>query len=785
MNAGTEGITVNRVTFHFGKNGLPERIILPEELDSNDLLAAPGQWNIADETGRKLEVVMDAESEMEVRRKKDHTSVKFHALKLSGDDTLSMTVRYTLYDDGAVFAEPFLVGTVCHPPKLSKLELVLPLALKQYSRIRFAMPYRPKTVDGKLIQTSAPERELVPGDDRIVKDGIFPQIGLYVCSEKGPAFYAEIFMESDGSAAGKNADTCSSVLWKDGNPTLSWNFQSRPDAPVCGPWQWRNRFGFVIAPAPRERRYPPFAMYHYFDNFQRYPTDQALQAVADSGADVLIIHENWRTDIQNGGIPLDRKRLKEVVDFAHSRNIRVALYMRGSEPSVDENHLDWFSEVLTPGFDGLYMDYGGPFGFKRPASEFYPGGSIRFRHHHNLAQLRRDTVERTGIVLSHTGPMYSAIGMTGNLIDGYVSGEGERGLLLRSRFDHAYYSMAAVCSGTLWSAAFPEYGSKEIVPFLAATGQYPHVPLGTQFKSCSLSHPPVPGINDAPFAPLWRLWQLMKGKEDLAVFNDYNSYGVFPKQENVSHYMMISGTERAVCIYGNFSKEPVKVDPAVFWEKTSFPAEGKKITLCMDLKAVPWDGKTPFELPGLGVAAICIGDADFAAYERPWPALCEQGKKYLETVEEQKRLRKCPAEADNYFLRIKVPDIALSYENSMVLDLYDNRFVLGEVMEDGSFRKLGYLGSKGFQKEETKQEEFVMNGEESPWIDLKAILGSGTKNLAVWSLHRGDLYYVNTPFYSFIQAELGTKEGKADYMIQFMNELEDDRAFLHFTVKIR
>ena len=779
------GITVNRVTFYFGKNGLPEKIILPAELDNNDLLAAPGQWNILDGKGNRLEVVMGEDSGMDVLRKKDNTAVIFHKLRLLGDDTLFMDVRYTLFDDGVVFAEPFLFGNICNPPELSKLELVLPLSMQKYPTIRFAMPYRPKTVDGKLIQTSAPERELVPGDDRIIEDGIFPQIGLYVCSEKGPSFYAEIFMESDGSAAGKNADTNSSVIWKDGNPTLTWNFQNKSDAPVCGPWQWRNRFGFVIAPAPVQRKYPPFAMYHYFDNFQRFPTDQALQAVADAGADVLIIHENWRSDIQNGGLPIDRKRLKEVVDFAHAHNIRVALYMRGSEPSVDENHLDWFAENLTPGYDGLYMDYGGPFGFKRAACELFPGGSIRFCHHHNLAVLRRNTVEKTGIVLSHTGPMYSAIGMTGNLIDGYVSGEGERGLLLRSRFDHAYYSMAAVCSGSLWSAAFPEYGSKEIVPFLAATGQYPHVPLGTQFQSCSLSHPSVPGINDAPFMPLWRLWQLMKGKEDLAVYNDYNSYGIFPKEENVSHYMMISGSDRAVCIYGNFSKNPVKVNPAIFWEKTSFAAEGKKITLCMDGKAVAWDGRTPFELAGLGVAAICVGEADFAAYERPYPALCKQGEDHLAKVKKQEELRKCPEEAENYFLRIKVPDIAITYENSMVLDLYDNRFVLGEVMEDGSFKQLGYLGNKGFQKEETKQEEFVMNGQESPWIDLKAVLGSGTKNLAIWSLHRGDLYYVNTPFYSFIQAELGKEKGKADYMLEFMNELEDDRAFLHFTVKIK
>lgn len=779
-----KSVTVNRVTYLFGANGLPKEIRLPAELDNANLLLDAAEWEIRDENNNLLSVNFTSDSTMEVIKKSDYTTVNFHALQVGENNPLYINIRYSLYDDGAVFAEPFLFGTICNPPKLSKMALIFHLNMANYEKIRFAMPYRPKEVDGKLIQTSAPERELVPGDDRIIEDGIFPQIGLYCISANDVAFYAEIFMESDGSAAGKNADTESSVIWDSGNPTLTWNFQNRPDAPVCGPWQWRNRFGFVIAPAPIERKFPPFAMYHYIDNFKRYPDDETLASIADSGADVLIIHENWRSDIQNGGQPINLKQLREVIDFAHKHNIRVALYMRGSEPSVGENYLDWFSELLIPDYDGLYMDYGSPFGFMKKPDELNPGGSILFRHHYNLARLRRETAGKNGFVLSHTGPMYSAIGMTGGLIDGYVSGEGEKGLLIRSQFDHAYFSMAAVCSGSLWSAAFPEYGSKVIIPFLAATGQYPHVPLGTQFKSCSLSHPPCGGINDQVFMPLWRLWQLMKGKTDLKVYNDYNSYGIFPKEKNISHYMMCKDDELAVCIYGNFSKETQKVNASINWEKTDFNAKNKKVTLCINGEAIPFNGDF-FEIPPLGVAAIVVGEANFSAYTRAFPELTEKGKNYLKKVEMQKKYRECPEEADNYYLRISVPDIAITYENSMVLDLYDNRFVLGEVAEDGTFKKLGYLGKNGFQKEETAKENFVTNGMESPWIDLKEIVGSGTKHLAIWSLHRGDLYYVNVPFYSFIQVELGKKSGHSDYMIEFMNELEEDRAFIHFTVKIK
>jgi hypothetical protein len=270
----------------------------------------------------------------------------------------------------------------------------------------------------------------------------------------------------------------------------------------------------------------------------------------------------------------------------------------------------------------------------------------------------------------------------------------------------------------------------------------------------------------------------------LRVFNDYNSYGIFPKDENISHYLMYADDDRAVCIYGNFSKESQKVDTSINWGKTTFKRADKKVTLCIDGKAVPFDGDS-FDLPPLGVAAIVVGEADFAAYMRPFPKQGDKAKRYLAKVAEQKRLRACPNEAENYFMRVSVADIAITYENSMVLDLYDNRFVLGEVAEDGTFKKLGYIGKNGFQTEETKQEDFVTNGMQSQWIDLKEICGSGTKNLAILSLHRGDLYYVNVPFYSFVEVELGTKKGETDYKLEFMNELENDRSFINFTVKIK
>ena len=104
---------------------------------------------------------------------------------------------------------------------------------------------------------------------------------------------------------------------------------------------------------------------------------------------------------------------------------------------------------------------------------------------------------------------------------------------------------------------------------------------------------------------------------------------------------------------------------------------------------------------------------------------------------------------------------------------------------DGKYNKLGYFAKDGFRKDPPEQKDFVMAGEESVWIPLKQLLGKGKKHLAIRSMHRGDRYYVNLPFYSFIELEVARTPGKAEYRLFFLNELEDDRSYLHFDLDFK
>ena len=784
-------IESGQLRYTFAANGMLQGIFMPEEFGSVNLIRESSSLVLAYVDGREFSPAAGKIAPVRWKSRNGAEMFEFGNLPFADnagkiEPGLRLTLRYELFSDGTAFVDAFFLGEQEKKAGINRFELTIPLDFSSFETKRWSLTYRPKKIDGALIQTSAPDRNMLPGEEQVMEHSIFPLAGFNLWQKQGPSCYAEFVMESDNVLSGNPANNRSSVTWQDENPTLTWNFQTAPEPPRFGPWQWRNRWGWVIAPAEQTRHYPPLQMYHFFDNVNRYPEDEALEAMAQSGADVLILHENWRTDAQNGGQPYDEEKFRHVIDFAHSRNIRVMVYIRGNEDSVVEEYADWFDKYFIRNYDGLYMDYGGPFHNQTPPDESAQGGRLHFRKHYLANQKLREIVGKDGLFFSHTGPMFSALGMTGGCIDGYVSGEGERGLLIRSRLDHAYFSMASVCAGTMWTAAFPEYSSPVMIPYLASAGQSAHLPLGVQFPSSSLAHPPVPGIGDVNFRPLWKLWHLMKGENNLRIFNDYNCNDVFHVSEDVTCYLMVS-EKRAVCIFGNISGKTVEVDPFVNCAKAGIPADVKvrfcRPDVCSPGKVIDFDGKF-FNLPPYGIAAVVWGEADFSAYEKSYPELSPLGKKYLNYVEEQRSFRAGNEASEEWYIRISVKDLPVPYEYSMTVDLYDNRFEFHEVI-DGKYNKLGYFAKDGFRKEPPEQKDFVMAGEESVWIPLKSLLGKGKKHLAIRSMHRGDRYYVNLPFYSFIEVEVARTPGKAEYRLLFLNELEDDRSYLHFDLDFK
>ena len=219
----------------------------------------------------------------------------------------------------------------------------------------------------------------------------------------GESAYFESIVEGANSLSGNHNDNFTDLVWKDnGDFHVEYSFVRNIPC-VNKPaqlFQWRNQWGWVVKTPDKVRHLPPYHMYHYFDNFVRYPSNECLENLARSGTDVLVIHENWRFDIQNDGIPFNSAELRRVIEKAHGLGMRIALYMRGNERSSEEASCRWFGTWLKKDWDGLYMDYGGPIHLTS-AEESYPDGKIEFRKYLTTMENLRKRVGRDGIFFGH------------------------------------------------------------------------------------------------------------------------------------------------------------------------------------------------------------------------------------------------------------------------------------------------------------------------------------------------------------------------------------------------
>ncbi len=714
-------------------------------------------------------------------------------------DKFQMSLRHEFWPDGTAFTSAFFMVEDNNGPDIKGFELSMPVKTAAFDDVRWGFFPRPTSeVDSSFIQTIATARFIESGTNRSFDGQIVPDVNFNCYRKKAPGVYLEFFMEGQNSLSGKPNDNSSSVVWNgQDSVNLNWNFQKDVCHSKQRPWQWQNQWGWIITNAPTARRFPPLKMYHYLDNYQRYPDQRQMEKIVAADTDVLVTHENWRLDPQNGSVPYDADQFARVVKQADEHDIRVAVYIRGDELSASEESCDWFDSLLKKGKDGLYMDFGGPIHEALPPNERFQGGRIAFRKHFLKIRRYRERVGEDGIFMSHTGPFFSALGMTSGNIDGYVSGEGERGMLIKGRMEHEYFSEAFVCCGSMWTAAFPEYGTAKMAPFMAATGQFPHNPLGSQFKSSSLSHHGEPGINDTYLRPLWKLWGLFRHERDLTIFNDYNCYGVLSHTDNqTGGYLMITRSKKsALLILTNFSEQPCIVRTAVDWGQTGFDIANAQTWLCRPVQATPgtptvYHYKTAFstEIEGLGVVGWLLTlepeqvKESLATYAKPYPKLDTADLEHLRVVDRQKHLRNEPQPAGKQYLQVQVPALSIPYEDSMYWDLYENSLELGTFDAAGNFNRIGWICKGGFVQTEPSKEQFVWPNQVSAWMPLHELLPDGTHNVGIRSMHQG------TPFYSFITATLSPEanaENPGAYTLEFMNEIESDRAFIKWKIYLK
>ena len=746
--------------------------------------------------GRKIQPFLPEDfevyrSKFETAERIEFRKIPWHDQNRNIMDDFYLSLRYELWPDGTCFVNTFFFVENTNAPDIIDFSMELELDFNEAESVRWGCMTRPAKYDGTMIQSAKPLRFQEPGKS-LQEYGIIPQVSFDCAQKQKEASHIEFFMEGQNSLSGNPDETSTELLWKDDKAVIRWNFQTKQCSCHDRPWQWRNQWGWLITNAPTKRHLPPLRMYHYFDNYKRYPENRQIDKMAKLGADVLIMHENWRLDAQNGGVPYDSAEFTRVVEHAHKHGIRIAPYIRGNETSAAEEYCDWFDSLLIKDFDGLYMDYGGSLNEHSPADESYHAGRIHFRKHYLKMRKLRERVGKDGIFFSHTGPLFSALGMTDGIIDGYVSGEGERGVMIKDRETHQYFSGAFATNGTMWTAAFPEYSTKQMIPFLASTGQYPHNPLGVQFATSSLAHPSEPGIGDYYLRALWKLWGIIKNKRDFEVFNDYNCFGVFDnKSADTGVYMLVSNDKKsALLLLSNFAQEQRKVSVRINWEQTGFkPAAAWILTPDLNTPGSPQKLKDMTEFSTLvddcGVAGVLLtsdestGEALLQEYDTPYPIADTAELEYKKTVEEQKIKRFSPAKQTQIYLQVTVPNLAVPYEESMWWDLFENAMLLGYFDGEDKFIELGWISRNGLVKEIPDEADYIWPGHSSPWLALHEILPRDSHKLCIKSIH------LDEPFYSFISLVLSPSpdtNDKGAYKLRFFNEIDSDRSCFRFNI---
>lgn len=803
----------NRVTTVWGEGGnaFPEQIFL----DGRPVLKPGASWiSCVLGDGRRARPYISARTLVEPVEHPDKLWINMDLLSWRDDDgneipDFRTDLRFELWNDGTTFVSFYFMGESCDVPEVKSFTYEVRPDVSGFENVKWGVVRRCATTNAADILPVRAERFLDPGEERFDDGQLMADVSFNCFTPGKTALYMEFFVEGHSTLSGLRDGCSSSVTWENGQPVIRWDFQKPEYARhEERPWQLRNQIGWLVTPPPTSRVLPPLRMYHYFSNQRRYPTAENIRKMAAAGADIVVFHENWRSDTINGGTPYDPVALRAMVKTAHDAGLRVALYIRGNEQAEVEEKTDWFDRFLEKDRDGLYMDFGGAYGMRTPPYIDYVGGRIHFRGWYLAARERRARVGKYGVVFAHTGTTFSAIGMTDGLVTGYVSGEGERGLVIKSREHHAYFTCSRVIPGTMWTAAFPEYSTSAMVPYLASTGQFPHVALGAQFETSSLTHPDEPGTSDAYVRALWCLWGLFADARDLTVGTWDNGCGAVTVDSSLTgFYLMADKASKAhLLILSNFSEDARKATA-----KLALPCAANATAYLLHAGAdgARAESVKDFDslevmLEGHGVAGLLVVEnpadwqAKLAAFTRPYPAKTAFDEAWLAEIAHQKKLREEPPKWDKVWISISVPNLSTPYEESLWWDLYATHVALCERdAATGAYRELGWLSpasGKLLAKRpyvnpeipptfKCNDDGIVWPGHATPWVALHDVLGPGEHDLATRSI----IAALGISFYSWIKVTLSPEPREnADgaYTLTFFNDLEPDREFIRWKTRI-
>lgn len=279
------------------------------------------------------------------------------------------------------------------------------------------------------------------------------------------------------------------------------------EAPVqiAAPFEYRNRvavaLGAAIAGKPRSNVIGQ-RVYHWVNRLDRenwYPTNEQIDSMVNLHATMLILHQDWMLQSGSNGNPhadyrvaRDHDDMVRMFDYAHSKGLRVGLYMRGIETYGLAT--GFFQKYCRRDWDGIYTDWHGPLARSWHEQRYKPetqlddthfsedGSYTPAREYFLFTRRQREIVGPDGFLIGHQGS-FSA-GIFANLcFDAYLPGEtGSDRKILSTRDEAVYKGMLGGCVCMPWTLDLPLYRSAEGAAKMAAWGFYPHLVAGIQSR---------------------------------------------------------------------------------------------------------------------------------------------------------------------------------------------------------------------------------------------------------------------------------------------------------------
>jgi len=533
-------------------------------------------------------------------------AIEFHTEAALGDGAVRVRQEWEVYAEGAIFCEFQVRADAPNGPAIVEASMTFPLDLGDARSARWGYISRAQTFkrDPYCIHAMPDARSCLTLDETLDERQLAPLVGLSLGWDPARFFSnrLEFFIEDwtplgDGpvsetrTLAGREGDR-----WR-----LQWKLYEGAGLPAGRRIAYRNRWGVCFGaartrsgpdadPARRNnllgarivhcgypylrksRDWPWRAMpptqspYHGPQYFAGLPSPDKADEAAEAGADVMVLHQFWMTNPGSNNEPpadyraRDADWLRAFVGRCRERGMRVALYMRGTEPY--SMYSDFFEEFLEKDRDGLYVDWNGPL-----YTGWQKASSLHFSAYHYFLFTRalRHRVGEGGPLVAHSA-MHTQLALTH--FDACLSGEGaeQRDALLTDPRTCAYYGMQGGC-GVHLIAGNPYdrklFGTPRAAAYCAALGINAHTSLGGK-RPCAETA--------AYMRPLWRVLLRLPGRPARLFSPAVGTGAAACAEEGVFCVAHQDADGNTVLLVTNLSDEPKSAEVALDRQRLGLPA---------------------------------------------------------------------------------------------------------------------------------------------------------------------------------------------------------------------